>query len=184
MNLQIINNLRGCRLKFPRGLSFCFAVAMVSFSTHGETTYERDCAQLAAAQRADPERLRELLKLNWDYTMQQSPEFATEVGYPGLNDRWSDSSLEAIARRERELQAPLKVLQTISRTKLGALDQLNYDLFKRGIDQAIEGTHFHDEYQPLNQMGGVQQDSARMLEISPRATAASDSAVLLPGGSF
>ena len=170
MNLQIINNLRGCRLKFPRVLIFCFAVAMVSFSTHGETAYERDCANLAADKRSDPERLRELLKLNWDYTMQESPEFATEVGYPGLNDRWSDSSLAAIARRERELQAPLKVIQSISRTNLSAMDQLNYDLFKRGIVQAIEGSQFHDEYQPLNQMGGVQQDSAQILEISPRAT--------------
>ena len=157
-------------MKFPRVLIFCFAVAMVSFSTHGETAYERDCANLAADKRNDAERLHQLLKLNWDYTMHESPEFATEVGYPGLNDRWSDSSLAAIARRERELQAPLKVIQSISRTNLSAMDQLNYDLFKRGIVQAIEGSQFHDEYQPLNQMGGVQQDSARMLEISPRAT--------------
>jgi uncharacterized protein (DUF885 family) len=68
------------------------------------------------------------------------------------------------------LQAPLKVFQSISRTNLNAVDQLNYDLFKRGIDLAIEGIQFHGEYMPLTQMNGVQQDPAQILEISPRAT--------------
>jgi uncharacterized protein (DUF885 family) len=135
-----------------------------------KTAFELDCEKLAAGQRNDTQRLHELLKLDWDYTMQESPEFATEVGYPGLNDRWSDSSLEAIARRERELQSPLKVIQSLNRANLSAADQLNYDLFKRGIDQAIEEIPFHSEYLQLSQMNGVQQDSAQTLEIAPRAT--------------
>ncbi len=134
------------------------------------TAFERECDKLAAARRSDAERLHDLLKLDWEHTMHESPEFATEVGYPGLNDRWSDISPAAIARRERELQAPLKVVQSLNRTNLNAVDQLNYDLFKRGIDQAIEEIPFHSEYLQLNQMGGVQQDSAQILEIAPRAT--------------
>ncbi len=135
-----------------------------------KTAFERDCEQLAADQRADSERLHALLKLDWDHTMRESPEFATEVGHPGLNDRWTDLSPEAIARRERELQAPLKVVQSLNRTNLSAVDQLNYDLFKRGVEQAIEEIPFHSEYLQLNQMGGVTQDSAQILEIAPRAT--------------
>jgi uncharacterized protein (DUF885 family) len=152
---------------------FCVFVAAVlfcAFSLSAQTDYERDCEKLALDQRGDAERLHDLFKLDWDHTMHESPEFATEVGYPGLNDRWDDSSLEAIARRQRELNAPLKVIQSIARTNLDAADQLNFDLFKRQIEQAIEGIRFHDEYQPVNQMGGVQQEAARMLEISPRAT--------------
>jgi len=152
------------------GCALLLAYALAVFSASAQTAYERACETLASSRRSDGERLQELFKLNWDYSMRESPEFATEVGYPGLNDRWSDNSLEAIARRNRELQAPLKVLQSIARTTLNAADQLNYDLFRRGIEQAIEGIQFHGEYMPVNQMGGVQQEPPRVLEQSPRAT--------------
>ena len=142
----------------------------VAISGLAQTAYERDCEKLAADKRSDTERLHELLKLNWDYTMREYPEYATQVGYPGLNDRWTDNSSAAIARRQLELQPALKVIQSIQRTNLTGTDQLNYDLFKRGIKQDIEGIRFHDEFMPVNQMGGVQQDSAQMLEISPRAS--------------
>src|SRR5262249_33296073 len=77
---------------------------------------------------------------------------------------------EAIARRKRELQAPLKVIRAINRAKLSPAEQLNYDLIRRNLDDAIEGTHFKGEYLAINQMGGVQQDAAETLEISPRPT--------------
>src|SRR5882757_6748680 len=110
-------------------------LSSVSFNLSAQTVYERDCEKLAADKRSDPERLHDLLKLNWDYTMHEYPEFATDVGYPGLNDRWTDSSLAAITRRQHELPATLKVVQSIQRTNLSSADQLNYDLFKRGIEQ-------------------------------------------------
>src|SRR6266487_559337 len=68
-----------------------------------ETGFERDCAKLAARKGKDAERLHALFKLDWEHTMRENPEFATEVGYPGQNDRWTDSSLDAIERRKREL---------------------------------------------------------------------------------
>ena len=61
--------------------------------------------------------------------MTEYPEWATDVGFPGQNQRWTDNSLEAIERRKRELQTPLKVVKTIDRTKLSPGDELNYDLF-------------------------------------------------------
>ena len=158
-------------MKFATTLCLAlFASVLLTQAAPEQTAFERDCEKLAADQRNDSERLHDLLNLNWDYTMRESPEFATEVGYPGLNNRWTDNSLEAIARHERELQAPLKVVQSIKRANLGAVDQLNYDLFKRGVVQDIEGAQFHSEYLQLNQMGGVQQDCAQTLSIAPRAT--------------
>src|SRR5438876_6565995 len=107
-----------------------------------ETPFEEACAKLAAHRAHDTDRLHELFKLDWEYTMRESPEFATEVGYPGQNDRWTDHSLEAVERRKRELHAPLNVIQTIDRSKLSPADQLNYDLFKKNNEDAIEGTRF------------------------------------------
>jgi uncharacterized protein (DUF885 family) len=135
-----------------------------------QTAFEQDCGRLASAQANDTERLRQLFKLDWDHTMRENPEFATEVGYLGQNDRWTDESLEAIARRKRELQAPMKVVQSIDRSRLNVPDQLNYDLFKKNHEDAIEGTRFKGEYMPLTQLNGVQQDVAQVLELSPRAT--------------
>src|SRR6267154_4596008 len=121
-------------------------------SAGAQTTFEKDCDKLAAAQGNDAQRLRDLFKLEWAHRMQESPEFATEVGYPGQNDRWTDRSLEAIERRKRELQAPRKVIQSIDRAKLGTAEQLDYDLFKKDNEDAIEGIRFKDEYAPLTQL--------------------------------
>src|SRR5262245_21239212 len=122
-----------CRRLLPVVVSIFLAMPL---AVRAQTAYENDCAKLAADSRPDATRLQELFKLNWDYSMHESPEFATDVGYPGLNDRWTDNSLEAIERRRRELQAPLKVLNSLDRAKLTAADQLNYDLFRRGVEEA------------------------------------------------
>lgn len=151
-------------------LAFVLATSLDASTLLAETDYERACAKLAKSKAPDAERLQQLFKLDWDQTMHENPEYATEVGYPGLNDRWSDMSLDAVERRKRELQAPLAVLKSIRRAKLSAADQLNFDLYQYGLDEAIAGTKFPGELLLLNQMGGVQQDLARFLEIAPRTT--------------
>jgi uncharacterized protein (DUF885 family) len=149
---------------------FPIFIASISFSAPAQTAYERDCDKLAADTRPDGQRLNQLFKLNWDHSMHENPEWATDVGYPGLNDRWTDESLEAIARRRRELQAPLKVLNSIHRSTLTPADQLNYDLFRKGIEDGIEGSRFKGEYLAIHQMGGVQQNAAETLVMAPHRT--------------
>ena len=115
-------------------------------------------AASSAQQQSDSVRLRQLFAQNWAYTMHEYPEFATAVGYPGQNARWTDNSLEAIARRKRELNDPLSALRAIDRAKLGATDQLNYDLFRRNLTDALDESRFPGELMPVTQLGGVQQD--------------------------
>ena len=86
----------------------------------------------------DPERLHRLFDLQWQYTMEGYPEFATYVGWPGQNHRWTDVSLEAIERRNREMEVPARVLATIDRNALGPEDQLHHDLFRRGVEESLE----------------------------------------------
>lgn len=148
-------------------LCVMLASVVMASASPGETEFERACARLAASRAKDADRLHELFKLDWEQRMRESPEFATEVGFPGLNDRWSDMSAEAIERRKRELRAPLKVCASIRRDKLSAEDRVNYDLFRRNLEEAIEGTRFTRELMPLTQLNGVQQDVARMLQVAP-----------------
>ena len=127
-------------------------------------------AALAQSRDADSLRLRRLIALHWDYTMRQYPEFATAVGYPGQNARWTDNSADALARRKRELNEPLAVLQSIDRGRLPVADRLNYDLFRRNITDAVDESRFPGELMPINQLGGVQQDVPSTIAQSPANT--------------
>src|SRR5437879_5945570 len=121
------------------GVALAVLELVQSVPVRAGTVFEEKCARLAHRKGDDARRLHELFKLDWDYTMHESPSFATQVGYPGLNGRWEDQSLEAVERRKRELQAPMKVIQSINRSKLSAADQLNYDLFKKRSEERRVG---------------------------------------------
>ena len=109
-----------------------------------------------AAQNASAKALHALFEAEWDYRMQQSPEQASELGDRRWNDRWSDESLEAYARRHQHDQDVLTRLAKINRASLTAADQLNYDLFQKSYQLSIEGYKFHTFLIPLNQRGGIQ----------------------------
>src|SRR5712692_943082 len=115
----------------------------------------------------DSVRLHQLFAQRWEYSMREYPEFATSVGYPGQNARWTDYSLEAIARRTRELNDPLNVLRTIDRAKLGPTDQLNYDLFRRNLTAALEESRFPGELMALTQRDGVQREVPSTIATMP-----------------
>ena len=110
----------------------------------------------AAQKQTTSKALADVLASEWDYDMQQSPEWASSVGDRRWNDRWSDESFEAIARRHEHNQDLLTRMAKIDRNSLSAADQLNYDLFKKGAEEAAEGYKFHDFLLTLNQRGGIQ----------------------------
>ena len=132
-----------------------------------------------AGKTPEHERLRRLFDLHWAYLLQEFPELATEVGAAGQNDRWTDVSAAAVARRKAELDLPLKALATINRAKLGPEDALDYDLFKRRAEARLEGRRFPWELMPLNQLGGIQQSIPQMLgDQMPTRTAADYDAIV------
>jgi len=120
-------------------------------------------------QKPDSVRLHELFALDWEYGNTEYPESATYSGFKGQNGRWTDVSLEAIAQRKKELQSPLAVITSIDRASLSADDQLNYDLFRRGAEDAIAGTRFPSEYLAIDARSGPQL-LAQTMELNPNAT--------------
>lgn len=120
-----------------------------------------------ASAQTTRERLHTLLADEWDYTMVESPEYATAVGYPGQNRRWTDGSMETIRRRQAHQVELLEKVKRIDRAGLSAADKLNYDLYLRRAELDIEGHAFKDEYMPVNQMGGVQQNLASTISRMP-----------------
>jgi uncharacterized protein (DUF885 family) len=136
--------------------------------------YEKRADEIIATRGTvpEPQRLHHLFDLQWRYTMEEYPEFATYVGWPGQNHRWTDVSLEAIERRNREMEVPARVLATIDRGGLGPDDLLHHDLFRRGVEESLEGRRFKGEYMPINQMQGVQQNVAQTIAMMRVASTA------------
>jgi len=132
---------------------------------------------------SDGQRLRQFLATDWDYWMREYPEKATGIGYPGQNARWTDYSPAAIERRNQHLRASLARLRAIDATRLTAEERLNYNLYRKQIETAIEGLRFHNDAMPLpgvvadnllmpiSQMSGVQQGVAEVIAIMPARNA-------------
>ena len=161
-----------------RGVALA-ALLLAVVPARAETPFEARCAALAAATgQSDGERLHALFDLYWNYTLDEYPEYATAIGARGRNDRWSDDSLEAIARRKQELEAPAAVLATIAPERLSPADRLSYDLFRYDLEGALVGRRFPDEYLAISQVGGVQQDAARTLALAPAETRADYEAIV------
>ena len=124
---------------------------------------------------------RAQLDEEWKFWMEQYPEAATQVGYPGQNARWTDYSQAAIDGREAYLKKSLERLRGVNRDHLEPHDQLNYDLYRDLLQTAVDGLRFHNDAMPLrfvtagnlmmpvNQMGGVQQDIPRLIGFMPSA---------------
>ena len=127
-------------------------------------------------------KFRAYLENDWKLWMQQYPEMATSVGFPGQNRRWSDDSREGIEARVKHLRESLAALKSISRGGLPAAEQFNYDLYRELLETAAEGLQYGDDplpfrdvvpgnvWMPITQMGGIQQGMASALATMPHKT--------------
>ena len=126
----------------------------------------------AKGKATEAARLHELFKVDWTYTIDVAPEFATYLGVPGYDMKWTDLSPAAIAERRALTGRPLQVLASIDRSQLSPADQINYDLFKRQTEEALEGARFPTEFYQITQLNGIQQDAAQLFGMMPKQTAA------------
>lgn len=150
---------------------FLLLLCLLPSFVFADDDYQKKYEALAADKTTDDAtRLHKLFDLDWDRGLHESPEFATAVGYPGLDDKWTDNSLEAIEKRKAEQQWPLSVIKSIDRSKLSGADQLYYDLFRRDLELGIEGNKFPAELLAISQLGGPQQDIANTIEPMPRTS--------------
>lgn len=156
------------KLRFLAALTAAVFSGISGLGDEFEARYQAVAANKGKA--SETERLHELFKVDWEYTMTVYPEYATYVGRSDGDTRWTDLKRAAITRRKELAGRSLPVLATIDRAKLNAVDRVSYDLFQRQIEEDVEGTKFPTELLQLNQMGGVQQDAAQMFSVMPGGT--------------
>jgi hypothetical protein len=80
------------------------------------------------AQAKARQEFHNYLDADWKRWMELYPEFATSVGYPGQNRRWTDDSPRGIATRKGQLDESIKKLRAIDRNALPASEQVNHEL--------------------------------------------------------
>jgi uncharacterized protein (DUF885 family) len=110
----------------------------------------------AAQDAAETRRLHAFFDAEWERGLAESPERATATGDNRANDRWDDDSLAAIAARQAADRTALAALLAIDRDKLSTADQLNHDIMRWRLQNAVDGQRFRRHLIPLSQRGGVQ----------------------------
>jgi uncharacterized protein (DUF885 family) len=131
------------------------------------------------AQSEETRKFRAYLDADWKRWMEEYPEVATGVGYPGQDARWTDDSTAGIQRREKHLAEAVAQIKAVRRDALPESEQLNFDLYSQLLEASEEGLKYGDDpfpfrfvvphslWMPINQMEGVQQGAADALENTP-----------------
>jgi prolyl oligopeptidase len=109
-----------------------------------------------------------LLQDHWEWQMRENPVRASRMGDRRYNDQWTDMSLKAIERRQGEQRDFLRRLRIIDSSQLAETDQLNYDLFRRSLENGIDAHQFRDYLMPMSQRGGIQslESTAETLRLA------------------
>jgi uncharacterized protein (DUF885 family) len=160
------------------------ALLVLPMMVLGRGSTEAADVQTPQAQTEEARKFRAYLDADWKRWMEEYPDVATQVGYPGQNKRWTDDSPEGIERRKKHLVESISELKTIHRDALPESEKLNFDLYLQLLDTSEQGLQYGDDplpfrfvvprslWMPLNQMEGIQQSAADALENTPHHSVA------------
>ncbi len=97
-----------------------------------------------------------LLDEHWAWTLANSPVMASMMGDRSHNQDWGDQSLGAIEQRHNETREFLRRTYAIDREVLSVDNQLNYELFRRQLQDDVDEHQFNDYLMPFSHQGGIQ----------------------------
>jgi prolyl oligopeptidase len=102
-----------------------------------------------------------LLGEAWEWRLASDPMFASRLGDRRYNRKWRDESFEAIEARDQDTRDFLKRLLAIDSAALRSDNQLNYELFRRQLTNAVERQKFGGHLLPFSHRGGIQNLESR-----------------------
>jgi uncharacterized protein (DUF885 family) len=105
-------------------------------------------------------KLQAVFDAEWEYGLREAPTWASHLGDKRYNDRWSDVSLAALQRRHQHARDVLRQLDALPQVELTITEKLNYRLFRRQLEWDVEGFAFQGYLMPLDQRGGIQDESS------------------------
>ena len=101
-------------------------------------------------------RFETFLQNEWEYSLSQSPVYATAMGVKGLEKEWTDLSIRAIDSRKLHDLQTLNRINTFNPDKLSEDNQLNLRLFKQLTLEQVSLSKFNRHLLPFSHRGGVQ----------------------------
>ncbi len=151
----------------------CFLLSLVisfslGFSLSALADYKSDLKKIVLSSDKNAAKLNRLYSLYWDNLMKTYPEWATYVGYPGQNHRWTDYSPEGLRQSAENARSTLKAIRQISKKGLNEEQTLSYDLFLSESERAVESLQFPTELLIVHQMGGIHIDIPDLLWNAPK----------------
>ncbi|MCE5234267.1 MAG: DUF885 domain-containing protein [Mizugakiibacter sp.] len=111
--------------------------------------------------------LNALLAEQWQWQLQQSPEFASAIGDYRYNDRWSDISLAHVAMQKQDTERFLARFRSIDTTGFAEQDRLNQQLMVRQLQDSLRAIALKTYEMPLDQFTGVHLQLAQFVAILP-----------------
>ncbi len=97
-----------------------------------------------------------LLEEHWEWTLANDPVMASMSGDRRYNRDWQDLSIDAIEKRHKARREFLRRAYAIDRDALAAEEQLNYELFRRLLQDRVDRFQFNGHLMPFSQRRGVQ----------------------------
>lgn len=143
-------------------LAFLFALSVAA----NASAQELSAADLDRRRKA----LQDLLNEQWEYTLRQSPEFASILGDRRYNDQLSDLSEKAVYADLAMTKKFLARFQAIGTTGFSEQEKLNRNLMLRDLRSGIEGSKYRYWLTPVNQMTGIHLNAAQLPSALPFAS--------------
>ena len=119
------------------------------------------------------QQARGLFEADWQWRMQNQPEYATMVGDYRYDATLSDTSLAGSRAAVAWQRKMLEQAHLIERDKLSSQNQLSYDVFIYEKEQLLRGAAFYQyNPQPLTGLQGIHINFTQLLAQMPMATEA------------
>ncbi len=97
-----------------------------------------------------------LLDEHWEWTLDSNPVMASMMGDRRGNDQWGDNTLKGIEAQHAAEREFLRRIYAIDRDGLSEEDQLNYELFRRELQDSVDEFQFNGHLMPFRHRGGIQ----------------------------
>lgn len=106
----------------------------------------------------------------WEFRLRENPLFATTVGVHKYNDRLPPAGIEDVERRAEYWQGVLESLDGYSRDSLQDTERINYDIFRRQVEDRLSEFGFKEYLIPLTSETGFHTSLTWLPEDMPFRT--------------
>jgi uncharacterized protein (DUF885 family) len=115
-------------------------------------------------------RLADLFAREWEFRLKENPLFATSVGRHEYDHLLPAMTMADLARRDQATRGFLAELAAIDRSQLSGEELVNYDMFRRQLEDRLADFELGDFQMPINADSGFHTGFARLAEEVPLAT--------------